>query len=169
MKIIFNLFLVLGHTEWLFQGRHLIGLLEWRQVILNLAGNSFHFWSRTASDMTCKLGITFVDESKDFYVEKSGQSSCWRAKWSWLVGVGRRKRFRLYENCLLRSSLYQYISNQQPIVLERQLSLPATSTHTRELWYRRLGPTVDTQRENRFKVGSDMNVWPPNIWILRGR
>ena len=35
--------------------------------------------------MTCKLGITFADESKDFYVEKSGQSSCRRAKRSWLV------------------------------------------------------------------------------------
>ena len=28
----------------------------------------------------CKLGITLVDESKDLYVEKSGQSSCQRAK-----------------------------------------------------------------------------------------
>ena len=36
---------------------------------LNLAGNSFHCRSRTASDMTCKLDITFVDESKDLYVE----------------------------------------------------------------------------------------------------
>ena len=33
-------------------------------MILNLAGNSFHCRSRTASDMTCKLDITFVDESK---------------------------------------------------------------------------------------------------------
>ena len=37
------------------------------------------------------------------------------------------------ENCLLRSSLHQYKNNQQPIVLKRQLSLPATSTHAREL------------------------------------
>ena len=104
MKLIFNLFLVLCHTSWLFYGRHLIGRLEWRQVILNLAGNSFHCRSRTASDMTCKLGITFVDESKDFYVEKSGQSSWRRAKRSWLVEVRRRKRFRLDENnCLLRT------------------------------------------------------------------
>ena len=29
--------------------------------------------------MTCKLGITFPYESKEFYVEKSGQSSCRRA------------------------------------------------------------------------------------------
>ena len=59
MKIIFNLFLVLCHTAWLFEGRHLIGWLEWCHVIfLNLAGNPFHFRSRTASDMTCKLGIT---------------------------------------------------------------------------------------------------------------
>ena len=60
-------------------------------LILNLVGNSFHCRSRTASDMTCKLGITFVDESKDFYVEKSGQSSCRRAKRSWLVDVRREK------------------------------------------------------------------------------
>ena len=77
----------------------LISRLEWSHVILNLAGNSFHCRSRTASDMTCKLGITFADESKDFYVEKSGQSSCRRAKRSWLVEVRRRKRFRLDGNC----------------------------------------------------------------------
>ena len=65
-----------------------------RVVWCNLAGNSFHCRSRKASDMTCKLGITFADESKDFYVEKSGQSSCRRAKRSWLVEVRRRKRFR---------------------------------------------------------------------------
>ena len=69
------------------KGRHLIGQLEWRHLILNLAGNSFHCLSRTASDMTRKLGITFADESKyfEFYVEKSGQSNCRRAKRSWLV------------------------------------------------------------------------------------
>ena len=65
MKIIFNLLLVLCHTAWLLQGRHLICRLEWRHVILNLLGNSFHCRSRTTSDMTCKLGITFVHESKD--------------------------------------------------------------------------------------------------------
>ena len=65
--------------------------LEWRYVILNLVGNSFLCRLSTASDMTCKLGITFVDESKDFYVEKSGQSSCRRAKRSWLVDVRREK------------------------------------------------------------------------------
>ena len=69
MKIIFNLLLVLCHTAWLFLGRHLIGRLEWRHVILNLAGNSFHCRLRTASDMMCKLVITFVDESEDLYVE----------------------------------------------------------------------------------------------------
>ena len=57
-------------------------------LIFNLVGNSFHCRSRTASDMTCKLGITFVDDSKDFCVEKSGQSSCRRAK-----------RFQLAGNC----------------------------------------------------------------------
>ena len=55
--------------------------------------------SRTSSDMTCKLGITFADESKDFYVEKSGQSSCRRAKRFWLVDVRRRKRLQLAGNC----------------------------------------------------------------------
>ena len=64
-----------------------------------ILGNSFHCRSRTASDMTCKLGITFADESKDFYYEKSGQSSCRRAKRSWLVEVRRRKRFLLAGNC----------------------------------------------------------------------
>ena len=29
--------------------------------------------------------------------------------------------------------------------------------------YRRLDPNLDTLREHRFKVGSNMNVWPPNI------
>ena len=44
--------------------------------------------------MTCKFSITFADESKDFYVEKSGHGSCQRAKRSWLVEVRPRKRFR---------------------------------------------------------------------------
>ena len=64
----FNLFLVLCHTAWLFQGRNLIGRLEWRHVILNLAGNSFHCRSRKGSDMTCKLGFTFVDENNTKFV-----------------------------------------------------------------------------------------------------
>ena len=51
MKIILNLFLVLCHTAWLFSGRHLIGRLERRHVILNLAGNSFHCRSRTTSSL----------------------------------------------------------------------------------------------------------------------
>ena len=72
--------------------------------------------------MTCKLGITFVNESKDFYAEKSGQSSCRRAKLSFLVGVRRRKRFRLDKNCLLRSSLHQYLNNQQPIIFTTTVS-----------------------------------------------
>ena len=33
------------------------------------------------------------------------------AERSWIVGVRRRKWFRLNENCLLRSSLQQYINN----------------------------------------------------------
>ena len=74
--------------------------------------------------MTCKPGITFVDESKDFYVKKSSQSSCRRAKRSWLLGLRQRKRFQLDQNCSLGSSLHQYINNQQTIVLKRQLSLP---------------------------------------------
>ena len=40
---------------------------------LNLAGNSFYWRSRTASDMT-----RFVYESRDFYEDKSGQRSCRR-------------------------------------------------------------------------------------------
>jgi len=62
MKIILNPFLDLCNTAWLFKERHLIGRLEWRHVILNLARNSFHCRSLTASNMTCKPGITFIDE-----------------------------------------------------------------------------------------------------------
>ena len=51
----FNLFLVLCHTAWLFQGRNLIGRLEWRHVILNLAGNSFHCRSRKGRDRRANL------------------------------------------------------------------------------------------------------------------
>ena len=40
------------------------GRLERRFVSLHLAANSFHCQSRTASDMKCKLNITFLDESK---------------------------------------------------------------------------------------------------------
>ena len=71
MKIVFNLFLVQRLTAWLFQGRHLIGRLEWRHVILNLAANSFHCRSRTPSYMTNKLSITVLDESRDFNENKT--------------------------------------------------------------------------------------------------
>ena len=162
MKIIFNLFLVLCQTAWLFQGRHLIGRLEWRPVILHLVGSWFHCRSRTVSDMTCKLGITFADESKDFYVEKSGQSSCRRAKRFWLVEVRRRTQFQLEGNCLLRSSLHQY----KTIVQQRQVSFPATSTHTREPCDTLIWIQPWTRNE---KIGSNINVWPPNIWILKRR
>ena len=121
---------------------------------LNLAGNSFHCRSRTASNMTCNNLTRVADE------EQNGPG-LWEP-------VRRGKWFRLGENCLLRSSLHQYISNQHTVVKKRQLSLPATFTHTRELCYRRLDPTMDTYWENRFKVGSNMNVWTPNIWILWG-
>ena len=40
------------------------GRLELRYVSLHLAANSFHCRSRTASDMKCKLNITFLDDSK---------------------------------------------------------------------------------------------------------
>ena len=52
----------------------LIGRLEWRPcyfklfyvyLFFSLAGKSFHYTDHTASNMTCKLGITFVNESKD--------------------------------------------------------------------------------------------------------
>ena len=45
----------------------------------------------------------------------SSQSSWRRAKRSCRVGDRWRKWFRLGENCLLRSSLHQYINNQHPI------------------------------------------------------
>ena len=70
MKIFWNLFLALCHTAWLFKGCHLIGRFERCHVILNMVGNSFYCRSRTASKMTCKLGITFVNESEDFFVNK---------------------------------------------------------------------------------------------------
>ena len=45
--------------------------------------------------MTCELGITFADEWKDFYPEKSCQSSCRRAKRSRRARVAGKKRFFL--------------------------------------------------------------------------
>ena len=81
--------------------------------------------------MTYKRDTTFVDESKDFYVKTSGQSSCRRAERSWLVGVRRRERLRLDEKCLLRSSLHQYISNQQPIVPTTTVSSGDIHAHRR--------------------------------------
>ena len=95
MKIIFNLFFVLCHTYFKDAPYWSVSAASCNFIL----GNSFHCRSRTASDMTCKLGITFADESKDFYVEKSGQSSCRRAKRSWLVEVRQRKRFPLDGNC----------------------------------------------------------------------
>ena len=132
MKIVFNLFLVQRLTAWLFQGRHLIGRLEWRHVILNLAANSFHCRSRTPSYMTNKLSITVLDESREFNGNKrSGQSSCRRAKRSWLSEVYRCKRLRLDEICVMWSSLHHYINNQKPIVED---NCPfRQSTQTREL------------------------------------
>ena len=131
MKIVFNLFLVQCHTAWLFQGRHLIGRSEWRHVILNLAANSFHCRSRTPSDMTNKLSITVLDESKDFNEKRSGHSSCRRAKRSWLSDVYRRKRLQLDKNCVMCSSLHHYINNQKSIVEDNCPFRP--STQTREL------------------------------------
>ena len=48
--------------------------LEWRQVILNLAGNSLHSRTRTASDMTCKLGITLADEQRFLRANSSDEA-----------------------------------------------------------------------------------------------
>ena len=92
------------------------------------------YWSVRVASCNFKLGGWFISlpithckrydvqtcyyfrrRVKRFIVEKSGQSSWRRAKQSWLVGVRWRKRFRLGENCLLRSSLHQYINNQHPI------------------------------------------------------
>ena len=42
-----------------FSGLHLIGQLEWRHIIFNLARNSFHYRPRKACDMTCELGYYF--------------------------------------------------------------------------------------------------------------
>ena len=55
---------------WIFKGCHLIGRFERCHVILNLAGSSFRCQLRTASNMTCELGITFVNESEDFFVNE---------------------------------------------------------------------------------------------------
>ena len=52
----------------------LIGQLEWRHVLLNLAGNSFHCRSRTASDMTCQLSIrVFKIEERGRLEERHGR------------------------------------------------------------------------------------------------
>ena len=115
MKIISNLYLVLCHTAWLFYGRHLIGRLEWRHVILNLAGNSFHCRSRTTSDMACNL-VLLSSTSQKIYTwnnlarvadEEQNGPGLWE-----FAGVSGSN---IGENCLLRSSLHQY-TNNRPIV-----------------------------------------------------
>ena len=50
--------------------------------------------------MMCKLEITFVDESKDLYLEKSGQSSCQRAKTVLACGSSPEKAEWVKHECL---------------------------------------------------------------------
>ena len=57
----------------------------------------YYLFQRRTRMPSNDASITFLDESKDFCDKKSGQSSCRRAKQSWLSGVCRRKRFRLDE------------------------------------------------------------------------
>ena len=101
---------------------------------------------------------------KRFIVEKSGQSSWRRAKRSWLVGVRWRKRFRLGENCLLRSSLHQYINNQHPIakndncLVRRHPRLPASCDTVIWISKRRLC-NMDIQKH------SDLCFWLPQLMI----
>ena len=73
-------------------------------------------------------------------------------KRSWLSGVRQRKRFRLYENCLLRSSLYQYINSQQPMANENYLFRRRPRKPTSS-------DTVGKNVQNGFK--HDM-FWSPN-------
>ena len=68
--------------------------------------------------MTCKLGITFTDESKDFFIEKFCQSTCQQGK--------RRGLQELLEKAVLTwqklpivvfaTSVYIHVNNQQPRV-----------------------------------------------------
>ena len=122
MKIILNLFFDLCHTAWLlFLRRPLYGWLEWCHVILNLAGNSFYCQSCTATSMTCKLGITFTDKSKDFFIEKFCQSSCQQGKQQWLARFAGESGFDLTKTahcslCYISIYIYICVNNQQPRV-----------------------------------------------------
>ena len=111
---------------------------------LNLAGNSFHCRSRTANDLRCQLSTTFLDESKDFYEENSGPSSYQRTKQSWLSGVCRRRRFGLYENCVMWSSPDQK---------------KTTNKIVKSFFRRRLRKPASCDIEIRFKVWSNMTTF----------
>ena len=39
------------------------------------------------NNMACDVSITFVDELRDFDVEKSGKNRRRRAKWSWFAAI----------------------------------------------------------------------------------
>ena len=91
---------------------HVNRVLEWRRVILTWW--VIHFTADHAQQaIWCANLILLSLKSQKIYTWN--KSSWRRAKRSWLVGVRRRKRFRLSEKCLLRSSLHQYINNQHPI------------------------------------------------------
>ena len=64
--------------------------------------------------MTCELGITFADESNDFYVEKSFQSTCRRGKRSWLTRVAGENGPTRRKPLIMVFATHKYINNQQP-------------------------------------------------------
>ena len=88
--------------------------------------------------MTCELGITFADESKDFCVEKSFQSTCRRGKQTWLAKVAGENGATRRKSLIMVFATHKYVNNQQPRV-----------SHTTDL---KLGWTVSwsTTTENEI-------------------
>ena len=95
---------IVGSVSYcVFQGPHLIGRLEWRHVILNLASNSFYCRSRAATDMTRYL---LSSTSQKISTRKNLAREAADEKTVLASGARRRKRFSLGENSFLWSSLH---------------------------------------------------------------
>ena len=113
--------------------------------------NSFHCRSRTASDMTCNL-VLLSSTSQLIYTwnnlaRVTDEEQNGPGLWEFAGESGSDSAKTAY----WLSSLHQYTNNQHPIAKKRQLSLPATSTHTSELCYRPVWIQPWTRNE---KIGS---------------
>ena len=138
MKLIWNLFLVPC------QGRHLIGRLECRHVILNLAGTADH-----AKQATWRANFVLLPSTrqkistwKNFARAAADEQNGPGLRESSEKAVPTRRKLLIV---VFATSAYKLpTTSSKSYYCKRQLSLPATSTQTRELWYRRLDPNVDT-------------------------